>query len=457
MSGFNFPREFQRSILRLLLCDREAFLSLRTTLDATYFTDEAYRWIAQAAFQVYDSTSDVPSQPSVLQATAEDCPGGLDTDEIEAEVRAIYEDGRPDDSRYVREKTVEFAKVQRLRAAAASFEELIVDGKTDEWVAKVNEANLVDSGDADNEFDYGDDLTDRLGSLDAIYGESTPTGIDRIDENLDGRGLGKGEMGILLALPGYHKTNFLINFGKHALSMGKKVAHVTLEVSARKVAIRYDCLISGMPKSEILLNRKGAQARISKWLGEAGGSLRIAEWPTQSCTLAMLEGKIQRWVTRDGWTPDLLLVDYGAILKPDHDHEGVVRLQHGALYKGLRRIGGTYQIPVWTAQQAGREGAKAMEAGGVITMMNAAETFEPIRDADVVITLNQTEKEKGDGVLRAYGAKTRENVSGWEATLRVDASRSTITDFTRRDSNEGEGVPPPPDDEEDPPPPPEGE
>lgn len=453
--AFPFPREFQRSILRLLLCDREAFLSLRSTLDATYFTDEVQRWIAQAAFGVYDKTSDVPSQPSVLQATEEGCPGGLDPSEVEAEVRALYEDGKPDDSRHVRDRVTDFARHQRLRSAVAESEEMLATGQYDALVAKINEANLVDDGGANNEFDYNADLIDRLGSLDATYGESTPTGILSLDRNLDGYGLGKGEMGILLALPGYHKTNFLINFGKHAVSMGKQVAHVTLEVSARKVAIRYDCLISEMTKSDILLHRKDARVKIAKWMAETGGSLRIAEWPTQSCTLAMLEGKIQRWITRDGWTPDLLLVDYGALLKPDHDHDGAIRLQHGSLYKGLRRIAGTYSIPVWTAQQAGREGAKVMEAGGVITMMNAAETFEPIRDADVVITLNQTEKEKRDGVLRAFGAKTRENASGWESTLRVDASRSTIVDYGHVSKGEGEGAAS--DDDDDPPPPPRGE
>jgi len=116
LAGFPFPREFQRAILRLILCDREAFLSTRAALDPAYFTDEAYRWVAQASFKVYDDTGEVPSQPSVLQVAMEDCPGGLDPDEVAVEVRALYEDGKPADSKHVRAKMTTFARHQRLRS-----------------------------------------------------------------------------------------------------------------------------------------------------------------------------------------------------------------------------------------------------------------------------------------------------------------------------------------------------
>jgi replicative DNA helicase len=423
-SAFTFPGEFQRDILRLLLSDRAALATLRPALVPDYFTDETYRWVASAAFKVFDEANAHPGQPSVLQAAIDECPGSLDPEEVESAVRALYEDGLPEDAEYVRGRVTEFARAQRLRAAAAEAEEMLESGQYDEWIAKVNAAGVVGAANPGDDMDLQADARETILTLDAVYGGAVPTTVTALDERLDGHGLCPGEMGVVLGWPGYHKTTLLVNIGVGAMSVGKRVAHFAFEGGRRKVATRYYCAITKTPKSEFLMNRERALEEVEGWFADHGGSLRLSYFPKETCTLAMLEAKLKRWEAFGGWRPDLLIVDYPKLMKPTEKAD--FRLQVSSLYTGVQALAGRWEIPTWVAQQSDRPGGEKMKAGGVLSMMNAAETFEPCRDADVIISTNQTDEEKQDGILRLHGAKMREAESGWTVSVRVDPERSLI-------------------------------
>ena len=441
MSAASFPREFQRSVLRLMLCDREVLASNRMALDGSYFTDESYRWIAECSLKVFDAAGALPSQGSVLEAALDGCPAGLDGEEIETEIGALYEDGIPEDARYVLPRLLSFAKHQKLRAAAAEAEECLSEGRFDEWVEKVNSAALISVDTGGSDLDFADFT---FKDVEREYAGALPTGLGGgdVDQYLDGGGLCPGELGLFLGLPGYHKTTALATIGQTSLKRGLRVAHFTYEVSSVKLAMRYAMSITGSTKSEAMLNQASEQARLKRWIAAHGGSLKIHYAPEGTETLGMLEGRLKLWEARHGWKHDILLVDYGALLKPP-DVTRDLRFQVADLYNGLRRIAGVWRMPVWSAQQAGREAVKAMQGGGVISMMNAAESFEPIRRADVVLTLNQTDEERQDGHMRLHGAKVREGKGGFTVGVRIDASRYTFSPLI------DDTPPEPPDDEDD--------
>lgn len=423
---FDFPREFQRDILRLLLTERTALATFRPLVSPSHFTDETYKWIAEAAFTVFDAAGAHPGQPSVLDAALDGCPGSLDPEEVESEIRALYEDGAPEDAEYVRGRVQDFVKYRRLRAAAAESEEMLEAGQANEWVAKVNAASVVAEAEQGDDMDLADGAREVLLTMDEMYAGAIATNLKQIDEKLDGGGLCPGEQGLLIGLPGYHKTNCLVNFGIGALAQGKRVAHFVFEGGRKKVATRYYCAITARTKSEVLLNQDKTLAEFHGWMKKHGGSLKLSYYPKETCTLAMLEAKLKRWEAFAGWRPDLLIVDYAAIMLPAHDFDNTLRLQVSSLYRGLGRIAGVWKCPVWTAQQSGREADPIMKAGGVITMRNAAESFEPCRDADIILTTNQTDEEKRDCILRVHGAKMREAESGWTISMRVDPQRALI-------------------------------
>ena len=65
-----------------------------------------------------------------------------------------------------------------------------------------------------------------------------PTGLEALDEKtiLNG-GLGRGELGVIVANTGVGKSHFLVSLGAEALKRGKNVVHYTFELRETAVGI----------------------------------------------------------------------------------------------------------------------------------------------------------------------------------------------------------------------------
>ena len=95
----------------------------------------------------------------------------------------------------------------------------------------------------DNNFGH-DWLTDALKRFELINRSPITTGWDRMDEIVKG-GLGKNELGVVIAPTGAGKSMVLVHLGAQAIKAGKNVVHYTLELADTVVASRYDSCITG--------------------------------------------------------------------------------------------------------------------------------------------------------------------------------------------------------------------
>ena len=76
------------------------------------------------------------------------------------------------------------------------------------------------------------------------------TGWSRIDK-ISKDGLGKGELGVVIAPTGAGKSMVLVHLGSQALKAGKNVVHYTLELSSERIGQRYDSCISGVKLQDL--------------------------------------------------------------------------------------------------------------------------------------------------------------------------------------------------------------
>ncbi len=65
--------------------------------------------------------------------------------------------------------------------------------------------------------------------------------------HLTKKGLGSGELGVVIAPTGAGKSMVLAHLGAQAVKAGKNVVHYTLELSEAVTGQRYDSCISGVP------------------------------------------------------------------------------------------------------------------------------------------------------------------------------------------------------------------
>ena len=108
-----------------------------------------------------------------------------------------------------------------------------------------------------------------------------------------------------------------------------------------------------------------------------------------------------------GFVPDVIIVDYGAIMKPSAnfaDKRNAIETN----YEDLRALADDYDVALWTAAQGNRPALSKK----IVTMADLAECFAIGNIVDVMGCLCQTDKEKKLGDIRMFLAKIRDNADG---------------------------------------------
>jgi replicative DNA helicase len=252
----------------------------------------------------------------------------------------------------------------------------------------------------DNNFghDYLKDFEERflIKSRDPVS-----TGWERIDDICKG-GLGKRELGVVIAPTGAGKSMVLVALGTAALRQGKTVVHYTFELADTVVGSRYDSSLTGVPLGDLFSNKQ----KILETVKDIDGHLIIKEYPTKSATTETIKNHIERLKKR-GIEPDMIIVDYADLLKPinitrekRHDLENI--------YEELRGMAQIYDCPLWTASQTNRSGLNAE----VITMEAISEAFNKCFVADFIFSLSRTTEDKQSNTGRVYVAKNRNGPDG---------------------------------------------
>jgi replicative DNA helicase len=227
-----------------------------------------------------------------------------------------------------------------------------------------------------------------------------PIGITEMDIWLGG-GLRPKQLGLWMAPTNRGKTLALIHCGKRAIVSGNSVLHYTLELSEDEIAERYDSAFSKIPM-HMLADRevdliKDLESCGSKW----GNVLIVKEFPTKKATVATIMAHY-RMVLQTGFQPDLVIVDYLNLIKPTHLRKNK-REELTDTAEELRGAATETDVPWWSATQS-RRGAISMETHGE---EEVGEDIGMINTSDVTITLNQTEEELAQEIMRLFLAKNR--------------------------------------------------
>ena len=246
-----------------------------------------------------------------------------------------------------------------------------------------------------------------------------PTGIARVDGYMEG-GLGKGELGMVIAPYNRGKTSFLINLGANAVLAGKRVLHLTLELSRWLVLLRYDMRFGTMTSRELI--DKPALAEKARKLALAnGGDLTILDYSHESMTPSRIEALIEATQPID-----LVCLDYADLLRSDRHLDGG-RQEVDEVYQDLRRIASAHEIPIWTASQGNRDASKKPDG---FDGSDISDSIGKPRIADHVLCLRATDQEMIMGRMGVLVDKTRLGASRHTVPIMFDFTTMTIAEVT---------------------------
>ena len=322
---------------------------------------------------------------------------------------------------FIKDRALDFCKKQKIKEAMIMSIKKLKTSSFDEIQKIINDALKLGT-DTNFGHDWLKDFEQRfvIQSRDPIS-----TGWLRIDEITKG-GLGKKELGVVIAPTGAGKSMVLVHLGANALNEGKTVLHYTLELGDTVVGTRYDCCITGTP----LFDHKRNKERIFDMVSELDGHLIIKEYPTKSASTNTIKNHIEK-LRKRGIEPDMIIVDYADLLRPvkatsekRHDLENI--------YEELRAIAQVYECPIWTASQTNRSGLNAE----IITMEAISEAFNKCFVADFIFSLSRTVQDKNSNTGRLFVAKNRNGPDGFVYPAFVDWSNVKINILSRNDQEE---------------------
>jgi len=407
-----YGKSFQEDLVHLILDDRPFADQILEVLDTNFLELEYLRLFTSKIVDYRQRYSKHPSQQiidTILQTELEreDKVVSQQTTEYFNKISISEVEG----SEYIKEQSLDFCRKQNLKEAMLKSVDLLQSCSFDEISKIINDSLKLGS---ENNFGY-DYLVDFEERYVPRFRNPITTGWKEMDE-IAGGGLGKSELGVVVAPTGAGKSMVLVHLGSQAIMEGKTVIHYTLELQETVIGKRYDSCITEFPLSELSVFKDEIYEKIK----DLDGRLIVKEYPTKSATTGTIKNHLNKLVKR-GIEPDMIIVDYADLLKPM-----VVRKEKRneleSIYEELRALSTEFGCPIWTASQTNRSGLNAE----VITMEQISEAFNKCFVADFIFSVSRTVEDKQNNTGKIFVAKNRNGPDGMIYNIFMDTSNVKI-------------------------------
>ena len=417
----------QENILTLLCFNAEFCKLIRSIVSPNLFESAVYRDVASHAIDFVDQYGEPIAEH--LPDSLENILSGSDKKKAQSYQRLLdnlFLAKEGVNVKYTISKLHDFVRQQNIKSAIVKAVEAI-EKNGDLNLAEIELKKGLQS--QVNVFELGTNLADSKNALDFM--DELDAGIRTGIAELDKRDImpRAGEMLLLIAPMKKGKSWGLIHFGKWAILQRKTVAHVTLEMSEKRVSQRYIQSFFSIGKREAKIKvpmfevdslgrltdikyeeidrpalsdpdiRKSLTQKIKKEFNKRS-PLIIKQFPTSSLTINELEAWLDGLERFHKIVPDMLIVDYPDLMKIDSAN---LRVDTGIIYKQLRGIATKRNLAVVTATQANKEGMKAK----LVADHMVAEDVSKIATADIILTYSQTDQERPLGLARLYVSNAR--------------------------------------------------
>lgn len=393
-----FGKAFQEKLACLILHDRPFSEQIEEVLETEFFEFEHIKIFAKLVFDYRKKYKTHPTFSTLETLLLTELERYT---EVEKEmVRTFFEEtisecGEMEDAEFTKDLALKFCKKRKLYGAMVKSIDHLEKMEYDEIKVEIEKAlNLGNDNNCGH--DYKMDFEERylLKSRNAIS-----TGWSLIDDITQG-GMGKGELGVVIAATGGGKSIALCHLSAHAVSMGKTVVYYSLELSEEIIGLRHDAWLTGLSLNNLRDHKEDVLERVK----EIPGELIVKYYPTKTASIATLEKHLEK-LKMLGKSIDMIIVDYGDLLKPTRAHDQK-RMELSDIYEELRGLAGIHKCPLYTASQTNRSGLNAE----IITMEAISEAYAKCFCADFIFSISRTIEDKNQNTGRFFIAKNRNGI-----------------------------------------------
>ena len=217
--------------------------------------------------------------------------------------------------------------------------------------------------------------------------ERLPFDLEYLNKITKG-GLPNKSLNIVLAGTGVGKSLFMCHCAASALSQGKNVLYITLEMAEERIAERIDANLLDVSLDDIeKLSKDKFINKVSKLAAKTQGQLIIKEYPTGQAHSGHFRALFNELKLKKKFTPDIVFIDYLNICASSRMKGLGGSVNTYSLIKSiaeeLRGLAVEFDLPIMSATQTTRAGYGSSDPG----LEDTSESFGLPATADLMLAL----------------------------------------------------------------------
>ena len=302
--------DFQYMLSHEFMADHQFFEDLSPIVDQNMFTDPELKTVVGAMKNYFEQYGNVPSYKSLATELREMSHSEREMEQYLATLDKVNKTPMEGVDR-MRELAEKFFRQQNIIKTAHEILKIAGNGDVKKYDSCVSLLNDAMTKGVRN--DFGEGVFDHLNeTLSEDYRTPIPTGIDKVDEVLEG-GLGKGELGVIIAPSGIGKSSMTTAMASHAALNGFKVLQIVFEDRVKQIQRKHIGRITGIESKDLSKpdNIDEVMAKVKEYQdqGTLQQNLRIVKFASGEKTARDI-GRFIKKLANSGFKPDLVIVDY---------------------------------------------------------------------------------------------------------------------------------------------------
>lgn len=423
-------QNIEKTILSNLLHNEEYCRKVIPFIKTSYFNDQFEKIVAEETIAFFNEFN----KPATLEILAIQIGKrkGLHQGQLDAVEKYINDlDFKNTNDEWLMRETEKFCKQRAVYNAIINSIE-IIEGKdknlTQDAIPSLLSDALGVSFDKSVGHDYLEDFADRYDFYRRVENKIS-FDLDLFNKITKG-GLSTKTLNVILAGTGVGKSLFMCHFAASALSQGKNVIYITLEMAEERIAERIDANLLDMTLNELSeIDREVYENRITKLAKKTQGKLIIKEYPTSTAHTGHFRSLIEELKLKRDFVPDLIIVDYLNICSSS-------RIKYGSgvnsytyiksIAEELRGLAVENGVPILSATQTTRGGYDNTD----VDLTDTSESFGLPATVDFMFALISTEELENLNQIMVKQLKNRYNDPSYykRFVIGVDRARMKLYD-----------------------------
>jgi replicative DNA helicase len=426
----------QTTVLRNLLTNEEFTRRVIPYLKKEYFEDD-HRVVFDTVLSYVGKYNKIPTGEALKIELDE---SNIGTDKFQAAAALVTEVTQPEpaDMDWLLEKTEKWCQDRAVFLSIMKSIE-IIDGKTEltqNAIPEILSEALSVNFDQNIGHDYINNSDDRF---EFYHKEEArmPFDLEYFNKITKG-GLPNKTLNIALAGTGVGKSLFMCHVGAAALTQGKNVLYITMEMAEERIAERIDANLMNIPIDQLeKMDKSSFDNKIANIAKKTIGKLIVKEYPTGSAHTGHFRALLKELKLKKNFEPDIIFIDYLNICASARMKGLSGSVNTYSLIKSIaeeiRGLAVEFDVPIVSATQTTRSGYSNTDVG----LEDTSESFGLPATADLMFALISNEELEGLGQIMVKQLKNRYNdpTSFKRFVVGVDRARMKLYDVEETAQN----------------------